>query len=293
MSAGDRLEDWVQSVQPAIMHLEAFQVPGDVKLDFSPASLRRVEEILLDRFGDAADLDDPDEQGLVEGAMAYVGETLMRVAGGSWTWEAGSQTPVVQADPELGLAPEAPRRLLATAVERGDGEQLAAACAAWSAAVAKFVAQRPSWHPDKRPTPGLDRAESPDLPDLNRWLEQRDAGFAGWVSRYAPDGTWDFSPGSLDALASLVRRIAPTDEELQDPSHRDFADGASWYLGEVMRRGIGGRWMYQEDERDPSAPVPSVDLPGPRVRVIVPFVYLRIALEDPGFLRARFDKFAA
>jgi hypothetical protein len=292
----DRLEEWVQSVQPMIMHVEAYQVPQEVKLDFSLASLCRLEEVVLDRFDDAEDLDDEDEQGLVLGATAYLGETLMRVAGGSWIWEADSEIPVIRADAELGLAPLSPRQLLAAAVDRRDGERLTAACAAWSAAVHELAAQRPSWCPVKQPTPGLDRIQPSDSAQttMNQWLQQRSAGFTGWVARYTPPGTsWDFSPESLDALEALVHRVAPSDEALQDPRHRDFADGAAWYLGEVMRRGIGGRWLSLEDEHNPSAGIPAMDLSGPRVRVITPSVYLRIALEHPGFLRARFVKFSS
>lgn len=282
----DSLEEWVQGVQPTVMHLEVYQVPREVTLDFSPESLRRLEEIALDRVDDVDDLDHEDEQGFVDGAVAYVGETLMRVAGGAWAWDSGS--PVAEADARLGLAPVSPRRLLKTAIERRDGGQLSAVASAWSRAVAELAARCPSWHPVKQPTPGLDPPNPAGSAALDHWLEERGVGFAAWVARYAPDGTWDFSPESLDALEALVRRTAPSEEAFQDPARRDFAEGASWYLGEVMRRGIGGRWRYQEDELDPSTGAFLLNLLGSRIPVITPSVYLRIAIARPGFLRERY-----
>src|SRR5258708_7242929 len=120
IASGDRLEEWVQTVQPMIMHLE-FYLPRDMKLDFSAASLRRLEEVALERFAGADGLADEDEQGFVDGTIAYVGETLMRVAGGSWIWDGDSGRAVAGPDSNLGLAPANPRQLLATAVDRRDG----------------------------------------------------------------------------------------------------------------------------------------------------------------------------
>jgi hypothetical protein len=286
-----RLEEWVQSVQPLIMHLEAFQLPRDVKLDFGAASLGRLEEVALDRFAGADNLADEEEQGFVDGAVAYVGETLMRVAGGSWIWDSDSDSPLVRPDTELGLAPVSPRQLMATAVDRRDGERFDAVYATWSAAVEELTASQPSWRPVKEPTPGLDPAARTDDAHLVGWLAERSAGFEAWMSAYAPDGTWDFSPASLDALEEVVRRVTPTGDALQDAANRDFVEGAAWYLGEVLCRGLGGEWFY----RDPGSAMGAgeyLDLVGPRHEVLTPSVYLRVALKKPGFLRQRYIRMA-
>ena len=54
----DSLQDWVQMVPVMISHLKDFQLPRGEKLDFGVASLRRLEEIALERFGRADDLAD-------------------------------------------------------------------------------------------------------------------------------------------------------------------------------------------------------------------------------------------
>jgi hypothetical protein len=122
----DRLEDWVQTVQPLIVGLAASGMSRDAKLDFGADSPQRLEELALERFACPGDLADEDEQGFVQGAVAYTGETLMRVAGGSWIWEADTGSPAVQPDAALGLAPVSPLRLLAAAAEKRDGNSSAA-----------------------------------------------------------------------------------------------------------------------------------------------------------------------
>jgi hypothetical protein len=293
MSANeDRLEEWVQTVQPLIMHLEAFQLPRDVKLDFGPASLRRLEEVALERFAGADDLADEGEQGFVDGAVAYVGETLMRVAGGSWVWDSDSESPKARPDAELGLAPVPVRQLLVAAADRRDGEQLGAVYATWSAAVEELMAAQPSWRPVKEPTPGLDPVARTDDAHLASWLAERSAGFEAWESAYAPDGTWDFSPESLDALEEVLRRVTPTGDALEDPANRDFVESAAWYLGEVLRRGVGGEWFYRNADSAMGAGE-YLDLVGPRHEVLTPSVYLRVVLKKPGFLRQRYVRLSS
>jgi hypothetical protein len=221
----------------------------------------------------------------------------MRLAGGSWDWLADADpegfpdgVPLVRPDAALDLDPVSPVQLVTDAVRSGDGEQFTALHRAWERAVERTEQARPSWHPRKEPT-ALD-SPHPASDHLAGWLARRRAGFPAWVASYAPDGTWDFSPGSLPALEELVRRRAATRAELHDPANRDFRDGAAWYLGEVMHRGMGGRWNY-DDRLSGEQNFEYVEELGPWGSASTPVVSLERALRQPGYLRAHYDNFAS
>ena len=76
---------------------------------------------------------------------------------------------------------------------------------------------------------------------------------------------------------------------MDDRNNRHFVDGAAWYLGEVLCRGLGGEWFYREGDSTISAGE-YIDMVGPRDEVLTPSVYLRVVLTKPGFLRQRFDR---
>lgn len=274
--ADDRLSQWRGQIFFRLMYLADVDLP-DVDLDFTGPSLRAVERELVAAVGR------PD----VEAVATYLGETLMRLAGGAWEWDDG---PVVRADPALGLAPVAPVRLVLAAAEAGDGERFATRYAEWAAAVARLTRQRPGWRPVKEPT----NADGPPTgsPHLDAWLAARAAAFPAWTAAYGPGVRWDFSPATLDALETVLRRVAGSEEELHAPANREFRDGAAWYLGEVLRRGLGGQWRY--DERVAAeANLEYVDGLGPTGSESIPVVWLEIALTEPGALRAHFVDFSA
>ena len=52
----------------------------------------------------------------------------------------------------------------------------------------------------------------------------------------------DFSPSSLDAVLALVRRRMDDDAAPDDADDADDLVQASCYLGEVVRRTLGGAW---------------------------------------------------
>jgi hypothetical protein len=293
----DPLAEWLDGLGLKIIFLEDAELPADagVPFDFSGDSLRQLESFVLDRFGVPDDVLDFDEREFTEGVTAYLGETLMRVGGGSWEWATGIEPeafpdglPRVRSDGALGLEPFVPLLVLQEAVEQGDGERFSRLYREWESAVEHKRAEQPSWQPVKERT----IADSPDpsSEDLAAWLERRSQGFAGWARTYG--GEWNFSADSLPALEELVRRITPTAAELNDPAHRDFRDGAAWYLGEVMRRGMGGRWNYDtriSDDRN----FPFLEGLGPWGSVSTPVISLENALAQPGYLLSHYEDFAA
>ncbi|HEY1177074.1 MAG TPA: hypothetical protein VGF17_13035, partial [Phytomonospora sp.] len=159
----------------------------------------------------------------------------------------------------------------------------------WSRAVEGKRREDPSWRPVKEPS-DADQPDPGSAP-LAAWLAERVATADVWARTFGPDGDWDFSADSLTRLQALVRRVTPRKEDLKDPANRAFRDGAAWYLGEVLRRHVGGRWNYNADlVADDNHPY--LELLGPGRHKSLPVVALRIALRRDGYLRQHLDDLA-
>jgi hypothetical protein len=267
----------------------------DVRLDYTAASLPAVERLVLDRFEIVDDVSFGEERPFLDGVTAYLGETLMRVAGGAWAWRAEGLdveafprgVPEVRTDPALGLAPLVPVHLVSEAVRVRDGARFAALHDEWERAVRRLARTRPGWTPTKERTV-LDPVP-PTTDHLSTWLERQAAAFPDWVATHAPDGRWDFSADSLDALETVLRRVAADQEALDGPALRGFRDVAAWYHGEVMRRGLGGRWTFNERRRGRS--LEYVADVGPWNSTCTPVVALENSYARPGYLRWQYDTF--
>ncbi|MGA8114842.1 MAG: hypothetical protein WCA46_14345 [Actinocatenispora sp.] len=298
-SADNPLEEWHQQIFFRLMYLQDValaDVDTEVDLDYTVESLRAVEREVVERFGAVGETPVLPDWSFVEGVATYLGETLMRLAGGAWAWAAEGASehpadgrPVVGADPALKLDPVAPIQLVMAAAEIGDGERFTAVYREWERAVARMVRARPDWEPVKERT----MADPPpqDSDRLGAWLTQREVAFPAWAATYGADVTWDFSPNSLPGLEEVLRRVAPSEEALHDPAHREFRDGASWYLGEVMRRGMGGHWMYDDLEGEHNYPY--LDGLGPWESSSTPVHALEATLGEPGFLHEHFVDFSS
>ncbi|UYQ62859.1 hypothetical protein [Streptomyces peucetius] len=106
---------------------------------------------------------------------------------------------------------------------------------------------------------GLDRQRHPEL---LVWLEEREAAFERWAAALGPDRPWDFSAASLDALEDVVRERFAGVEEVMAAKTSDFVQGATWYVGEAVRRSYAACgthdplvWMY--DPTPPTGHAPS------------------------------------
>jgi hypothetical protein len=264
-----------------------------ITLDHSRASLTALEQVVLDRFVSVPQVAWPTRRTFVEGLAAYLGETLMRRAGGAWAWATTPAVdgfpdgvPLASADPALGLDPVSPVHLLQQAVRGRDGAQFTQVYDRWTQAVDDRTRTDPTWRPHKEPT-AADRPD-PESAPLRQWLSRQAAAFPAWVTAHAPDHPWDFQPASLADLATLVRRVTPTAQMLNAPANRDFREGAAWYLGETVRRCLGGRWnlnLRRSGERN----FPYLEQIGPRRARLTPVVALEAELTEPGYLRRRWE----
>jgi hypothetical protein len=129
---------------------------------------------------------------------------------------------------------------------------LAAAYGRWKQVVQAYAAAHPNWSPVKERTlaDGLFNAPPPSTV-LDEWLARQEQNFPDWAAENG--GNWDYSPDSIHRLTELVSRKTPTVTAIRDPRNAEFVDGASYYLGEILRRGCPSRWVYREfrDEGDP------------------------------------------
>ena len=292
------VDGWLARLPAVLDFLRDAELRDVLDLDFSPESLDGVEDYVADRLGDSED-EDEDDRWLAEGAAAYLGEALLRLAGGGWrpAPEPG-QAPVVEADPALRLAPISPFHVVLAAARDGTSGRFRGIFEGWAGAVAARRAADPAWAPVKEPTPGVDPVivEVPEVEHLARWLAAREAGFPQWTGDYGADTVWDFSAGSLEDLGGLVLGRIHTPAELGAAEHRAFVDGAEWYLGETLRRVKGGRWAYRHGNPDLNMFLghPYVEQVEPGAETVVPYVSLELIVQrrDIDHLRRRFEAFA-
>ncbi|MEV6326082.1 hypothetical protein AB0M45_33720 [Nocardia sp. NPDC051787] len=294
-STDEPLSQWHEQLFFVLMLLQDLELKGaGFASDYSGDSLVALEREFLQRYTSSEQIAWPTRRTLTEGLAAYLGETLMRAAGGAWAWSTEQDidgfsvgVPLITADSTLTVEPISPLRLLRDAAEVRDGQRFTAVYDRWSCAADEKKRADPTWKPVKEHTTA-DRPDPESIP-LADWLTRRSGSFQDWADTYAPDTTWDFTPASLASLEELVRRVAPTEEMLFDHVNRDFLGGAVWYLGETMRRGLGGRWNWNLHKRG-NRKFPYVEKLGPRgVRTCTPHLVIDAALEKPGYLTYRYE----
>lgn len=323
-SAEDSLNWWLDWINVLIDAVADTHLRPAVQLDYSEASLRAVERLVRDRYAYPIQLLHQDS--LLAGLAAYLGEALMRVGGGAWEWttDAGEGSlssveprirdpqsplsaarhrwrimgddepdavglPIVAPDPETGLPRLSPVHLLLDAIGGGAGEVLVGVHRRWRRVVDERAAARPGWTPAKQHTLADGFASPPAALVLDEWLADQRESFPRWSARHG--GDWDYSGDTVDRLAALVSRTTPTVGALNDPSNAEFVDGATYYLGEVLRRGYPSRWVYRDfrDDGDPEICNFQLQLDD-NSGFTSPFYLLRLMLRrgDPGYLRIRY-----
>jgi hypothetical protein len=324
------IDEWENRSGIAIDLMGHFDFGDALALDYSVDSLRGLATAVAEHFADPAEVLYADEQPLVEGVVAYVGECLLRLARGHWEWDdapgfaergrpalgntdlvarldgyrwrfddiESAGVPLVYADAALELEPVSPLHVLLAQLSdqspAGAGS-LVDVFEHWRRTVNAYGTAHPEWVKVLVPTLTDGMPIMPDSPILDDWLERQRADFPQWASTYG--GTWDYTPDSLDALAALVFRTTPTVEAFEDPTNADFAEGASWYFGEMLCRADPARWMYRGHQRKPGDPLLNCftvqtndngDFTTPFLRIGNMLIH-----DDPGRLRRGYDEWAA
>ncbi len=311
---------WLDWVNVLIGLLGDAYLDGVVDLDYSKASLQALEDVVRERYRYPVQAlsDDP----FASGVVAYVGESLMRVAGGAWAWStdpslgsvAGGPDltqsvathrwyisgtgepdvvglPIVIPDAAVELSRLSPMHLLLAAIESpGPGVWLGAyrRC---REAVDAYAAAHPGWAPVKEHTLADGLSAAPPSAVLDDWLAHQQQHFPEWVAHYG--GDCDYTPESIGRLTALVIKITPTVEAYKDPANADFVEGAIYYLGEMFRRGSASRWVYREfrEEGDPVAANFKIQM-NDNETFTAPYALLwrMIDLNDPGRTRTYYGQ---
>jgi hypothetical protein len=293
----EELQEWLETIDVVLDRLRDFFLPKDFPFDYSPASLERLEELVLDEYPEVPPQPGGSGGAFVESVMAYLGEALMRTAGGHWAFRPhpanpSVKVPFVRLDEALGHDPISPLQLIIDALGKGTGTVFADTQAVLERAVVNRKAADPSWSPTKQRTHADDPAPEPPANFLAGWLSERERSFPRWLHDYAGDPTaFDFSPGSLGALGEVARRAIPSGEAFDNPKNREFVEGATWYLGEVIRRATDAKWRYLDMDPaiNPLAGRPY--LISPDHTIGIPRGSLRGAVDDPTALDRLLNQF--
>jgi len=281
-------ERWLDDMDLLLENLRFGLLPRDFPFDFSPASLTRLEPLLVDRWppDDPGDLVQDD---FLRGALTYLGESLMRVAGGRWRWSGG---PVVSFDPVLGLDDQPLADLVGRAVDRTDDGVFAEVHRELTAA----VAARPGWEPTKLVTPADPSGDPPPSAQLETWLRRQEAAFTRWAAEHPEGEPWDFSPRSIDALERVLLSTVPAGEVTDPDAGHPVVDAAAWYFGETVIRNCEGRWTLTPGEPGAESLTrgrPVVRLPEPDRRLVAPTVTVAtlVQLGAAGYLVRRLARY--
>jgi hypothetical protein len=322
---GEPLDWWLDRINLLIDMMGDVDLGGAIALDYSPASLSALEAAARDRLADPAEALYDDQQSFTASVVAYLGEALMRVGGGRWDWALESRAapadarvsdpllrqrlsehrwridsagepdaggfPIIRPDPASGLEVLSPTHLLLEGLASDGGAVWVSAYEHWKQAVQEYAAAHSGWIPFKEHTlaDGFFTAPPPSAV-LDDWLARMEQRFPDWAA--GAGGNWDYSPDSINRLIALVLRVTPTAEALRDAANADFVEGASYYLGEILRRGCPSRWVYREfrDEGDPVTANFKIQLNDDEGDTC-PFHLLSLAIKegDPGPTRAYYD----
>ncbi len=262
------LQNWIGGLPFQLLFLEKVLLPDDFPFDYSPESLAAMETHLLEHDDS---VQDPEKRAeFAEKGVAYLGEVLLGIAGGSWGWNTRPVgdlpgQPVLCPDPELELSPIAPMLLMSYALRVRTGTAFAEEVERLRAAVAAKRQEVPGWNPVKEHTPVVDPKEPlPEHPALTSWLAAREEAVAAWAEdAFEGAWRWNFHPDTLDWLEVAVRRRFATVEEFDAARDEPFVQGACWYMGEVIRRNKGAVWQYVPYDLRRRTRVPGI--PGERV----------------------------
>lgn len=135
----------------------------------------------------------------------------------------------------------------------------------------------------------------------DQWAQRQEGTFEAWIHRYgrlAGDDPllWDFGIDSLDRLSYIVFHHISI-EQLLNPADTTFADGAAWYLGEIVRRSDPKRqrWALRDYGMHAGDYVVEPTAKSRAAEAVAPHAHLRIALTDgnPQYLRAWYADYVA
>ncbi len=125
--------------------------------------------------------------------------------------------------------------------------------------------------------------------DFEHWLFDMDDALAEFRAAVPPELSLDGSDASLGELERWLLARYPSAEALTEPSEEAILDGAARYLGETMRRRVGGRWdVVLDDPKFIYGRLPILHVPNKARVPFCPHFTVRLAVK-----RRRGDLFSA
>ena len=85
--------------------------------------------------------------------------------------------------------------------------------------------------------------------DFELWVFKMDDDLDEFLAQLPADVRrhLDFSPASLDVLEKWLLERYPSPQALQAPSEKYMLDGLARYIGETLRKQLGGHWSIDLD----------------------------------------------
>lgn len=169
-SASDYFRDWLEAMHPRLSRFEDFLLPKyiiredgareEFLRDYSRESLNQLEQYMLDRWPTYEDFEADNDTDFIDGAVRYIGETLLRACGGGWHYTDDpefifSGRPYVKLD-TLDGTPGSPFNLITALLHRRTGGELTKVFDAQVRRIEKRRTQEgPGWEPHRDPVPGM------------------------------------------------------------------------------------------------------------------------------------------
>ena len=164
--------DWLDAMHPRLSRFEDFLLPANIihedgtrepfRRDYSRESLEHLEHFILDRWPTQAEFLEESDTDFIDGAVRYIGETLLQEYGGGWHLGDDpdfddSGRPYLRLD-TLDRTPITPFFLLTALLKRRTGQVLVKVYDGQALNIEERREQEPpGWRPRRDPTPGIAR----------------------------------------------------------------------------------------------------------------------------------------
>jgi len=85
---------------------------------------------------------------------------------------------------------------------------------------------------------------------FQQWLAEMDDALDSFFASLPKElgARLDYTPESLDALEAWVLQNAAGTKDLLDPKRSQQLDGIARYIGETIRKNVGGKWEIRLDD---------------------------------------------
>jgi hypothetical protein len=233
--------------------LEEFfeMLPASVRerLDYSIDSLDVLEAWLLERYPNPEAAVETSETLPLDGAARYIGETFRKTIGGRW-WvdpegEIMNGLPLI-VDCRTSAGGDCPGTMATAATDRRRGNYISGILRNELAPLAGRPERPPYIVP---PAKRKKNKKTLDEMEFDYWLKLMDRGIDELLAEL-PDAVrsrLDYSPESLDVLEAWLLARYPDAASAKAETEIVRLDGVARYLGETLRRNIGGHWWFDLD----------------------------------------------